>query len=113
MVERPVRRSASARRRKRNPSRIHREPRLVQQPFVSDDEIEAIKRRCAEATPGPWTSYVESREHMSGSDFIMTQGEDIYLTGATTADQDFIAHARQDIPKLVAEVARLRKLLSP
>ena len=81
-------------------------------PFVSDDEIEEIKRRCEGASPGPWTSYVEGREQMSGSSFIMTAGEDIYLTGATTADQDFIAHARQDIPKLVAEVERLRKLLS-
>jgi len=41
----------------------------------------------------------------------MTEDEDIYLTGATVADQDFIAHARKDIPKLVAEVERLRKLL--
>jgi hypothetical protein len=49
---------------------------------------------------------------MSGSDFTMTGGEDIYLTGATVSDQDFIAHARQDIPRLIAEVERLGKLLS-
>ena len=42
----------------------------------------------------------------------MTEGEDIYLTGATTADREFIAHARQDIPRLVEEVERLRKLLT-
>ena len=84
---------------------------MDQAPFVRDDEIEEIKRRCGQATPGPWKSYVEGREEMSGSDFIMTGGEDIYLTGATAADQDFIAHARQDIPKLVAEVERLKKLL--
>jgi len=85
---------------------------MNQVPFVSEDEIAEIKRRCAAATPGPWTSYVEGREQMSGSDFIKTGGEDIYLTGATAADQDFIAHARQDVPKLVAEVKRLEKLLS-
>jgi hypothetical protein len=28
------------------------------------------------------------------------------------ADQDFIAHARQDVPGLVEEVNRLRRLLS-
>jgi hypothetical protein len=49
---------------------------------------------------------------MSGSDFIMTGAEDIYLTGATTADHDFIAHARQDVPRLISEIDRLRKLLS-
>jgi hypothetical protein len=85
---------------------------MDQQPFVTDDELEKIRKRCEHATRGPWKSYVESREKMSGSDFIMTQGDDIYLTGATVADQDFIAQARQDIPKLIAEVERLRKLLS-
>src|SRR5437764_1063361 len=86
--------------------------KMNQVPLVSDDEIEDVKKRCTAATPGPWRSYVEGREQMSGSDFIMTGGEDIYLTGATAADQDFIAHARQDIPMLVAEVERLKKLLS-
>src|SRR5947209_5149372 len=77
------------------------EDEMNQAPFLSGDDLEEIKKRCEEATPGPWKSYVEGREEMSGSDFIMTEGEDIYLTGATVADQDFIAHARQDIPKLV------------
>jgi hypothetical protein len=45
---------------------------------------------------------------MSGSDFIMTAGEDIYLTGATAADKDFTAHARQDVPNFIAEIERLR-----
>jgi hypothetical protein len=85
---------------------------MNQSPFLSGDDIEEIKKRCEQATPGPWKSYVEIRERMSGSDFIQTEGEDIYLSGATIADQAFMAHARQDIPKLVAEVERLRKLLS-
>jgi hypothetical protein len=45
---------------------------------------------------------------MSGSSFIMAEGEDIYLAGATTEDQDFIACARQDIPRLIAEIERLK-----
>jgi hypothetical protein len=86
--------------------------RMNMTPLITEDEIKEIKTRCGAATPGPWQSYVERREKMSGSDFIRTAGEDIYLRGATVADQDFIAHARQDIPKLIAEVERLRKLLS-
>ena len=39
------------------------------------------------------------------------RGNDIELTGATLADQEFIAHARQDLPRLVAEVKRLRNLV--
>lgn len=83
---------------------------------ITDKELEEIKSRCEAATPGPWRSFIEGRDHTSGSNFIMTgeghrRGEDIELTGATAADQDFIAHARQDIPKLLDEIARLKKLL--
>lgn len=38
--------------------------------------------------------------------------DDIELIGATIADQDFIAHARQDIPLLLSEIKRLKELLS-
>ena len=49
-----------------------------------------------------------------GSSFIMVGEEhnrltDIELIGATEADQDFIANARQDIPKLINEIRRLKK----
>jgi hypothetical protein len=78
---------------------------------LTSEEIEAIKARCEQATAGPWKSYIEKREKISGSDFIQTAGEDFYLTGATEADQDFIAHARQDIPRLIAEIERLRAIV--
>ena len=65
------------------------------EPPLSEDEMSQIKLRSEQATLGPWKSYIEGREAMSGSDFIMTGGEDIYLTGATKADQDFIANARK------------------
>ena len=70
-----------------------------------------MERRCAQATPSPWKSSVEGRDHSSGDSFIMTGGDDIYLTGASVDDQDFIANARQDIPMLIAEVRRLQNLL--
>ena len=38
----------------------------------------------------------------------MTSSDDIELSGATVADYDFIAHARQDLPALVDELERLR-----
>ena len=60
---------------------------------MTDNEIKLIEERCNKATPGPWVSYIEGRDHESGCDFIMTSGEDIELTGATHDDQDFIAHA--------------------
>jgi hypothetical protein len=90
---------------------------------MSEQELEAIKLRYEATTVAPWVSFIEGRDCESGSSFIMTgiekganiwgekRGEDIYLTGVTNADMDFIAHARQDIPKLITEIERLKKLL--
>jgi hypothetical protein len=61
--------------------------------MIDDALLAAMKLRLAMTTPGP---------------FIMTGGEDIYLTGATADDQEFIAHARQDIALLIDEIERLR-----
>jgi hypothetical protein len=84
---------------------------------ITTEELNVIEQRCNAATPGPWVSYVEGRDHTSGESFILRglEGnleEDLYLTGATVADQDFIANARQDIPRLIREVKRLKSLLN-
>lgn len=79
---------------------------------LTDDHLSEIERRCELATDGPWRSFVEGRDQMSGSDFIQTAGDDVYLSGATHEDQDFIAAARQDVPALIAEVRRLKRLLA-
>jgi hypothetical protein len=75
---------------------------------LGDEELAAIALRAERATRGPWRSFVEGWDAMSGSSFIMTEGEDIYLSGCTAEDQDFIAAARSDVPKLVTEIRRLR-----
>lgn len=74
---------------------------------ITKQELQEIIRRCNAASPGPWKSYIEGRDHTSGSSFIQTGAEDIELSGASIFDQDFIAAARQDIPKLVAVLAYL------
>ena len=81
---------------------------------LTSAELEKIRKRCDAATPGPWRSFVEGRDHTSGNSFIMTgvgdaRGDDIELFGATVADQDFIANARQDIPRLLDEIERLKR----
>lgn len=81
---------------------------------LSDKRIKEIKKRIKDTRPGPWKSYVEGRDHESGSNFIMVgEGKsrseyDIELLGATIGDQDFVAHAREDIPALIAEIERLK-----
>ena len=88
----------------------------MQYNYISDEELFLIKERCEKTTKGPWVSYIEGRDHFSGSNFIMTgdennRGEDIELIGATIEDQEFIAHAKQDIPRLINEIERLKKLI--
>lgn len=83
----------------------------TQENQLDEAYLKEVERRSNAATPGPWTSFIEGRDHTSGSSFIRTASEDIELSGATTADQDFIAHARQDVPLLVAELRRLREIV--
>lgn len=83
---------------------------------LSERELDEIRTRVERATPGPWRAWIEGRDHTSGSSFIMTgcegaRGEDIELTGASESDFDFIANAREDVPKLLAEIERLRALV--
>lgn len=83
---------------------------------MTEQEFKEIKNRSENASVAPWTSYIEGRNNESGSNFIMVgegenRQEDIYLTDATDADQDFIAHARQDIPKLLHYIGQLTRML--
>lgn len=79
---------------------------------LTDSELMRIQRLCDAATAGPWKAYIEGRDHESGSSFIQTSGDDIELCGATDADYDFIASARQDVPRLLEEVRALREQLA-
>lgn len=85
---------------------------------VTDEELESVRKRWAAATPGEWKAFVEGRDHTSGSSFIMrregaTRYEDLELSGATVADFDFIANAKQDILALLEEIARLKAARGP
>lgn len=83
---------------------------------LDNDALEEIQRRCDAATPSPWISSWEGRDHPLGGDSVILRGderqyEDLYISPCTLADQDFIAHAREDVPALVDEVLRLRRIL--
>ena len=75
---------------------------------LTEEFLLKVETRLRAATPGPWESFVEGRDHTSGSTFIRTPAGDIELSGASEADHDFIAHARQDQETLLAEIRRRR-----
>jgi hypothetical protein len=85
---------------------------------LTERDLEEIRVRAEAATPGPWKYMLEGRDHTSGDSFIKTGTDgdrhaDLYLNAdghpATDEDCDFVANARQDIPRLLQEVERLRK----
>jgi hypothetical protein len=85
--------------------------------MLTKKELNKIEERCIKTQRGPWKSYIEGRDHTSGSDFIMTgegenRDEDLEIFGATTEDYDFIASAKQDVPLLINEIKRLNQLLT-
>ena len=86
--------------------------------FLSKEYLEEVRKRYEATTPEPWVSFVEGRDFWGGDSVIARGPEsieedlDLYLpVGTTIADQDFIAHARQDVPTLLEEIERLYKLL--
>lgn len=84
--------------------------------MMTEQELSDIELRCSVAQSIPWKAYIEGRDHESGSSFIKTgesdqREEDLEILGATNADLDFIAHSRQDVPRLIEEIRILKRLL--
>jgi len=87
---------------------------------MTESELIEIERRLNASTKGNWIPMIEGITHDSGSDFIMTnvnnsddsnnpqRGEDIEVIGGTKDDIVFIANAKRDIRKLIAEIRRLK-----
>ena len=86
---------------------------------ITDAELDAMQQRADAASKGPWRSFIEGRNNECGSSFIQISDDDreddMYVSRelkfASDADLDFIAAARHDIPRLIAEIKRLRNEL--
>ncbi|MFJ3792536.1 hypothetical protein [Kitasatospora sp. NPDC090091] len=96
---------------------------------LTEYELTAIERRAAAAAPGPWLASPEGPGRgQGGESFIRIQpdadtDDELYVRRYVDneevasrdprlhADLEFIAAARQDVPRLVAEVRRLQAVL--
>ncbi|MFF2179385.1 hypothetical protein ACFVT8_23480 [Lysinibacillus sp. NPDC058147] len=82
---------------------------------MKQEQLNAIKERVANATPGPWESEETAEGHidiLSPDEYYticQTQNENIDCLN--DGNTEFIKHAITDVPALVAEVERLRKAL--
>lgn len=94
-------------------------------------DLDAIEQRANAATPGPWYDSLETFERVTPVvRALRSQGPGVVATVGFRADGgplhpvtdarlsevratvSFIAHAREDIPALIAEVARLEARLA-
>ena len=89
---------------------------------MTEQELQAIEERANKATNAPWI--VEAGEY-SGRNWLIggsaVDGKTYFVTtqnvhaseleGDASTDADFIAHARADVPALIAEVRSLRAKL--
>lgn len=93
---------------------------------TTPDEIRAIRERCSKATPAPWHSCTERYGPKKDFDVFTGKGWGVAYVGkprfcpermVPEDNAEFIAHAREDIPKLLdaleASQARVAELTFP
>jgi hypothetical protein len=73
---------------------------------VTEQELKEIEARANAATKGPW---VNEKDANGFEIWVAHPNDGLVADALTLPDTEFIAHARQDIPKLIAEVRRLRE----
>jgi hypothetical protein len=92
---------------------------------MTPEELAAIRQRCEKATRGPWSLTLGSGNHLytwvvrrhinGGITFIadcLPDGEGLKLAEKNhVPNMDFIAHARTDIPALLAEIEVYKAVL--
>ena len=89
--------------------------------MISAEQLQEIKARCEATTPGPWCKdsgeALKVRAPHGGHVAILGNLIGQHGSGGreqpntVIANADFIAHARTDIPSLIAEVERLQELV--
>lgn len=77
---------------------------------LTTQEIEAIRERAEKATEGPWYYALNINEQTGEPDVlphVISDTQEVISENMYDENAEFIAHAREDIPKLLAEVERL------
>jgi hypothetical protein len=77
---------------------------------LSEQQLKEMEGRCERASPGPWRAFVEGDGGLGGCSVILVSGSDdepdLYLwledELAPPSHFDFVAAARQDIPRFLA-----------
>lgn len=80
---------------------------------MNEEELQAIRERAENATPGPWDAVIGDAAgypvYSVGSRY--TGVAQLISAEFNAPDAQFIAHAREDIPALLAEVDAMREIV--
>lgn len=85
---------------------------------MTDERLDEIQERADAATPGPWRmseydpAEVWADRDPAGWDAFFIATTDRNMGDPNIADAEFIAHSREDVGELLAEVRRLRAELA-
>ena len=74
--------------------------------MITNVDLEALEKLCAEATPGPWIPVFDR-----DGDIALWSGLGAGRKEPTVADAQFITAARTTLPQLIAEVLQLRAMV--
>lgn len=88
--------------------------------MVTNEELAGMKRRVDGATAGPWFNsayHVAMKPDIDGGyppndASICETCDGEYIENYNKGDAEFIAHSRSDMPKLIAEVERMRTAIT-
>ena len=72
---------------------------------LTDEQLAAIRARAEAATPGPW--HVPGGDD-GGADWVDKANGDMVCQCTSYRNAPFIAHAREDIPALLAHIDGLQ-----
>jgi len=78
-------------------------------------DLDAIRARADAATPGPWAIVERNGDHIRRK---LRGADDQFILGLAAllypdpADEEFLTHAREDVPALIAEVKALRSRIT-
>lgn len=79
---------------------------------MTTDQLEAIRMRAEKATEGNWNYTAVGGGGRNST--VASFGKELTMIGEikSISDAEFIAHSREDIPALLAEIERLSGIIS-
>lgn len=78
---------------------------------MTDEQLKEIRKRCEAATPGPWQCFEYNGLMLAGNEELLSGCGGCDVSMINYEDGKFTAHARTDIPALLAHIEHQRRAM--